>query len=101
MAIREYVTILLFHTPETETRQFRCIDCGKVVFEYRGDVANIIPGEPADKMIGGCYECNGEKELCVGGEWTQKRCDECGKHHKVCVNGSKVTKRCNMKYWVT
>lgn len=98
---RDHITILLAHTPEAATKQFKCIDCGTVVFEYQGDVISVTEGELAKNMVGSLILCDGQKITCEGGEWTSKKCLECGERHKVCVNGEVTKQKCGYKYWIS
>jgi len=56
----EVVTVVLGSTPK-ESRDMRCIDCGRIVFNYYSDVHVIIPGEmravsrPLDIMCSRCH----------------------------------------------
>ena len=65
---------------ERTLKQFHCLVCGKVVFEYYNNVRMIIPGEPDFIKSPKVIQCHGTISV-------QK-------------NGQFITTRCKSKYWV-
>ena len=76
---RKSVSVWTDDTNDGELKQFRCINCGKVVFEYYSNVKLIVPGQnsiAAPQVI----ECHGKKE-CYGDD-------------------GRTYENCNFKYWI-
>lgn len=58
--MKNIISVWLSHNDKIK-RQFRCINCGKIVFEYSGEVKSIICGDnEIETPI--TVECKGTRE---------------------------------------
>lgn len=76
----EYISVWVSQTSK-KRRAFRCINCGKIAFEYTGDVRGIVVGdnnEDYPKVV----QCKGTTETFD-------------------ITGSKFAERCHTKYVIS
>lgn len=78
--MNEQISVWLSHQDKIK-RQFRCVVCGKIVFEYEGDVKSIVCGSN-DLKTPITVECKGTIE-------------------KRDFFGDKFNNRCHTKYIVS
>jgi len=62
----EYVSVWITPPAPQQSRMngrraFRCINCGKIVFEYEGDVTSILLGDNHESFPK-VYQCKGRVE---------------------------------------
>ena len=69
----EFISVWLAPT-EKKRRNFRCINCGKIAFEYTGAVRSLVIGNN-DEEYPNVVQCKGTIELYdVMGNKTSERC---------------------------
>jgi hypothetical protein len=69
----EYISVWILPTDKTR-KQFHCIHCGKIAFEYTGDVHGIVAGDNNEEYPQ-IIECKGiRREQDVFGNDIPIRC---------------------------
>ena len=59
---------------EKSLKQFHCLVCGKVIFEYYSNVRMIIPGEPEFIKSPKVIQCHGTITINKNGQFISTRC---------------------------
>lgn len=72
--IRPTISIWLDSLSDTKMKQFHCLVCGKIVFEYYNAVRMVLPGEPEYRKSPVIVQCHGMIEVYDEHKVRRSRC---------------------------